>query len=138
VIGSLTKLFACPGLRLGYLLADDVDRFAATQPAWPVNGLALAVLADLLASADLTGWAQAIARRRAELAALLAGHGYPARVSDAPWLLAEASGLRERLAPFRVIVRDCASFGLPGLVRIAVPDEAGLQRLAEALACAGR
>jgi histidinol-phosphate/aromatic aminotransferase/cobyric acid decarboxylase-like protein len=138
VIGSLTKLFACPGLRLGYLLADDVHRFAVTQPAWPVNGLALAVLPDLIASADLSGWAHAIARRRVQLATLLASHGYLARASDAPWLLAQAPGLRERLAPFGVIVRDCASFGLPGLIRIAVPDEAGLDRLAEALACAGR
>jgi histidinol-phosphate/aromatic aminotransferase/cobyric acid decarboxylase-like protein len=134
VIGSLTKLFACPGLRLGYLLADDVDCFAAAQPAWPVNALALAVLPDLLAAADLTGWAQAIASRRADLAGLLRDHGCPPLPSDAPWLLAHAPGLRDRLAPFGVVVRDCASFGMPGVVRIAVPDEAGLHRLAEALA----
>jgi histidinol-phosphate/aromatic aminotransferase/cobyric acid decarboxylase-like protein len=32
-----------------------------------------------------------------------------------------------------VLVRDCASFGLPGVARVAVPDEAGLHRLSAAL-----
>jgi len=30
-------------------------------------------------------------------------------------------------------VRDCASFGLGGVARIAVPNESGIARLAEAL-----
>lgn len=135
VVGSLTKVFACPGLRLGYLLADDADRFAAVQPGWPLNGLALAVLPELLAAADLPGWARAIAKRRDELATLLRRHGFEPQPSDAPWLLTPAPGLRERLAPSGVVVRDCTSFGLPGQVRIAVPDERGLDRLSEALAC---
>ncbi len=133
VVGSLTKVFGCPGLRIGYLLADDAARFAGEQPGWPVNGLALAVLPDLLAAADLEAWSRAIARRRAELADLLLTHGLIAQPSDAPWLLAEAPGLRDRLAPFGVVVRDCTSFGRPGHVRIAVPDEHGFDRLAEAL-----
>jgi len=133
VVGSLTKVFACPGLRLGYLLADDVDRFTAAQPGWPLNGLALAVLPELLATADLPGWARAIAERRAELATLMHQHGFETQPSDAPWLLATAPGLRDRLAPSGVVVRDCASFGLPGQIRIAVPDERGLHRLSDAL-----
>ncbi|MGB9377399.1 MAG: aminotransferase class I/II-fold pyridoxal phosphate-dependent enzyme [Mycobacteriales bacterium] len=133
VVGSLTKLFACPGLRLGYVLADDIDRFTPAQPGWPVNGLALAVLPELLAAADLPGWAAAIARRRAELSDLLRGHGLAPQRSDAPWVLVHAPGLREALAPHGVVVRDCTSFGLPGTVRIAVPDERGLARLADAL-----
>ena len=44
VIGSLTKVFACPGLRLGYVIADDVGRFARHQPEWAVGSLGLAVL----------------------------------------------------------------------------------------------
>jgi histidinol-phosphate/aromatic aminotransferase/cobyric acid decarboxylase-like protein len=40
----------------------------------------------------------------------------------------------ERLARRGVVVRDCASFGLDGHVRIAVPDGAGLARLDRALA----
>ena len=49
-------------------------------------------------------------------------------------LVRGAAGLRDRLAPHGVIIRDCASFGLPDAVRIAVPDDTDRQRLAEALA----
>jgi histidinol-phosphate/aromatic aminotransferase/cobyric acid decarboxylase-like protein len=136
VIGSLTKLLACPGLRIGYLLAPDAAALTplrARQPRWAVNGFVTEGLADLLATVDLAGWAAAIAVRRAELAALLRAAGIDAAPSDACWLLAHAPGLRERLAPRGVVVRDCTSFGLPGWVRIAVPDERGLDRLAAAL-----
>lgn len=138
VVGSLTKLFACPGLRLGYVIADDIDRFARHQPVWSVGSLALAVLGDLLEAADLPGWARAIAGHRRELAALLSDHGLTAAPSDAPWLLVDAPGLRARLAPHGVVVRDCTSFGLTNHARIAVPDERGLARLAAALAEAAR
>lgn len=137
VVGSLTKVFACPGLRLGYVLADEdlIDRLRRRQPAWAVNGLALALLPRLLEQADLAGWARGIARLREELAAVLAGAGLRPRPSDAPWLLVDgAEGLRERLAPCGVLVRDATSFGLHGSARIAVPGPAGLERLAAALA----
>jgi histidinol-phosphate/aromatic aminotransferase/cobyric acid decarboxylase-like protein len=135
VVGSLTKVFACPGLRLGYVLADDAARLTAAQPGWPVGGVALAVVPELLAAADLTSWRDRIAARRRELVDLLAVHGFMALAADAPWVLVEAPGLRDRLAPRGVIVRDCASFGLPGTFRIAVPDDRGIVRLEEALAC---
>lgn len=133
VVGSLTKVFACPGLRLGYVVADDVGRFARHQPPWSVGTLALAVLVDLVASADLPGWAAAITVHRQELVDLLARHGLAPRSSDAPWVLVDAPDLRSRLAPAGVVVRDCTSFGLPGVARIAVTDDPGLQRLATAL-----
>ncbi len=133
VVGSLTKVFACPGLRLGYVLADDAERYACGQPAWSVNGLASALLPDLLDRADLGAWSKAIDVRRGELATLLRDRGYDPLPSEAPWLLVEAPGLRERLAPRGVVVRDCSSFGLPDHVRIAVPDDAGLARLHEVL-----
>jgi histidinol-phosphate/aromatic aminotransferase/cobyric acid decarboxylase-like protein len=134
VVGSLTKVFACPGLRLGYVLADDAARLTRAQPHWSVGSLALAVLPDLLERADLSAWAAAVAAGRQRLAAVLAGHGLAPAPSDAPWVLVRAPGLRDRLAPLGVVVRDCASFGLPGHARIAVPDEAGLARLDAALA----
>ncbi len=67
---------------------------------------------------------------------MLGAHGLATRPSDANWVLVDAPGLREALAPHAVVVRDCASFGLPGLARIAVPDEQGLARLDVALGAA--
>ncbi|QWC86510.1 aminotransferase class I/II-fold pyridoxal phosphate-dependent enzyme [Nocardioidaceae bacterium] len=136
VVGSLTKTFACPGLRLGYVVARDADERAALaerQPHWSVGALALACLPDLLASADLPGWAGAVARARAELVAVLQAYDLVVEAADAPWVLVHRPGLRELLAPHGVLVRDCTSFGMPGWARVAVPDSAGLVRVTQAL-----
>lgn len=137
VVGSLTKLFACPGVRLGYVLAPDwslADRLRARQPRWSVNGLAAALLPDLLDRADLPGWAMGIAALRTDLVDVLRAHGFRPGPSDAPFVLVDrAAGLRERLAPLGIVVRDCASFGLAECARIAVPDAGGLERLDRAL-----
>jgi histidinol-phosphate/aromatic aminotransferase/cobyric acid decarboxylase-like protein len=136
IVGSLTKLLACPGLRVGYLFSRDTDlisRTAARQPRWAVNGLACAALAELLEAADLPAWAAAVAGLREELDALLRVHGLAPRPSDANWLLVDGADLRTRLAPFGILVRDCSSFGLPGVVRVAVPDADGRRRLDGAL-----
>lgn len=135
VVGSLTKLFACPGLRAGYVLAPTPELAAALrarQPAWAVGGLACALVPELLARADLPGWHGAVAELRAGLVAVL--DGFDVRAADAPWVLVHGAGdLRERLARRGILVRDCMSFGMPGTVRVAVPDEPGLARLAAAL-----
>lgn len=139
VVGSLTKLLACPGLRVGYVLAgpDVVRRLRDRQPAWSVNGLAAAALPDLVAAVDLPAWACAVGRLRAALVDVLVAAGLRPRPSDAPWVLVDAPGLRARLAPAGVVVRDCASFGLPGVSRVAVPDDGGRERLRAALESTG-
>jgi histidinol-phosphate/aromatic aminotransferase/cobyric acid decarboxylase-like protein len=137
VVGSLTKVFACPGLRVGYVLAPDaglVHRLRARQPTWSLNGLAAAALPDLLARADLPAWATAVAELRGALVTVLRGHGFDPEPSDANYVLVRAPRLRARLARQGVLVRDCASFGLPEHVRVAVPDTAALARLDAALA----
>ena len=137
VVGSLTKLWACPGLRIGYAIAPD-GASAATlrrrQPRWSVNSIACAVVERLLADTDLPGWRDAIARLRVELADVLSAAGFAVDAADAPWVLVPHAGdLRERLATLGILVRDCASFDLPGTVRIAVPDEVGLDRFRRAV-----
>ena len=133
-IGSLTKVFACPGLRVGYVHADPavIARLAGRQPRWALNGLAAAVVPELLARADLVRWAAATSRRRAALAAAVPG----VEPSDTNFVLVRvedgAAETRARLARQGVLVRDCTSFGLPDHVRIAVPDEGGLARLVAA------
>lgn len=136
-VGSLTKLFACPGLRLGYVVATDPElakQLRGLKPRWSVNALACALAPELLALADLRGWAQSVASLRAELVDMLASHGLRADPSDANFVLVrEAAGLRDWLARRGVLVRDTASFDIPRGVRIAVPNLTGLEQLANAL-----
>jgi histidinol-phosphate/aromatic aminotransferase/cobyric acid decarboxylase-like protein len=135
VVGSLTKLFACPGLRAGYVLADPelVDRLRRRQPTWSVNGLAASALPEMLASVDLQGWSGAVTALRTQLVGVLVSHGLVVRPSDASWVLVERAGLREQLAPQGILVRDCSSFGLPDVARIAVPSHEGITAIDVAL-----
>ena len=138
VVGSLTKLLACPGLRVGYVLVPPrqvpvLERIRKRQPLWAVNGLVASALPDLLAQVDLVSWPPRIRRLRQRLVDVLRAHGLEPLPSDANWVLVEAPGLRTRLAPHGVVVRDCASFGLPHMVRVAVPTLGDLARLDEAL-----
>lgn len=135
VVGSLTKLLACPGLRVGYILANPpvIDALRRRQPMWSLNGLAAASLADLLATLDLERDSMTVRELRMELRAILEQHGLFALPSDANWLLVNQPGLRDALAPQGVVVRDCTNFGMAGVVRIAVPNQAGLARLDRAL-----
>ena len=137
VVGSLTKVFACPGLRVGYVIAPDASTVAALeerQPEWSLNALAAATVPDLLDSADLGAWAAAVRSLRADLAEVLVGYGLAAEASDANFVLVKAPGLRDALAAQAVLVRDCAGFGMPDHVRVAVPGPDGLDRLDRALA----
>lgn len=135
VVGSLTKLLSCPGLRIGYVLGevDVIDSCRRLQPMWSLNGLAAAALPELLAPIDLPAINATIKKLRAELVVILKRHGLFVLPSEANWVLVRQAGLREALAHELIAVRDCASFGLPGLARIAVPDSVGLARLDEAL-----
>lgn len=136
-LGSLTKAFACPGLRLGFAVAPDGDGAEAlrrARPEWAVGSLGCALMPGLLDLADPPGWTAAVARSRTELDAVLRAHGWRPLPSDAPWLLVPgATGLRDALARQGVVVRGCGSFGLPDHVRVAAPDAAGLERLDRAL-----
>lgn len=139
-LGSLTKAFACPGLRMGFVLAPHAGAASdlrGRRPEWAVSSLACALLPHLAELADPTGWSRQIAAARRSLTELLAGHGLETLPSDAPWVLVRhpspAQSLRDVLARQGIVVRDCASFGLPDHFRIAVPDEPGLARLAQAL-----
>ncbi|HEX9466889.1 MAG TPA: aminotransferase class I/II-fold pyridoxal phosphate-dependent enzyme, partial [Acidimicrobiia bacterium] len=137
VVGSLTKLFACPGLRVGYVVAADQAMaltLASHQPEWSVNALACAIVPELLGLSDLVAWANAITTARAELVDLLHAHELEPEPSDSNFVLVpNAPGLRTHLALHAVLVRDTTNFGFAGGVRIAVPDLSGLDRLARAL-----
>lgn len=137
VLGSLTKAWAIPGIRIGYVLARDdaeADAIRALRPRWSVNGLVCAALPALLDLADPVAWRDGIAGLRGELCGVLARHGLRTDPSDGPYVwVPDAPGLRNRLLPRGVVVRDGTSFGHPDAVRIAVPGPDGIARLDRAL-----
>jgi histidinol-phosphate/aromatic aminotransferase/cobyric acid decarboxylase-like protein len=136
IVGSLTKVFACPGLRLGYIVAEPelVARVANRQPSWSVGNLALAVLPELLATAELARWRDEIALLRRSLVDMLRSYGLNPLDSDANFVLCEGpESLRDDLIVQGIVVRDCASFGLHNHIRIAVPHFNDIERLSRAL-----
>lgn len=138
-LGSLTKLWACPGLRLGFAVAPDpasAERLRAELPQWSVGSLALALVEPLLAVTDLAGWSAAIGEHRHRFAGELAALGHQVVETAANWLLVHDAGLRERLASHGVLVRDCASFGLSGVMRVGLPTPGQLDRVLAAFAAA--
>lgn len=138
IVRSLTKILAMPGVRAGFLVAAP-NRSAGLRSLadpWSVGSHALA-------AARAGGWGlaedarQTIAGWRVNLAVALETRGLTTVPSDANFVLAtvpgSTGGFIEGLAADRIAVRSCASFGLTGVVRIAVPAPTGLAQLEAAL-----
>lgn len=135
VIRSLTKLWALPGVRAGYLLApaDLVRRLAGQRQPWSVNAPALAALAWCAADrATPTRVAAEVTDARADLEARLDTVPDVRRwPSAANFLLLERPGGDHGLRARGVAVRPADTF--PGLsanhLRVAVrrpPEHAAL------------
>jgi histidinol-phosphate/aromatic aminotransferase/cobyric acid decarboxylase-like protein len=126
---------------LGFAVAptpEDAAALRSLRPEWAVDGLACAVLPEMLDAADPPGWTRDIGKAREETAGVLRAHGWAPEPSDAPWLLVpDSAGLRAVLAQHGVVVRGCSSFGLCNYSRIAIPGEAGIERLDTALNASG-
>jgi histidinol-phosphate/aromatic aminotransferase/cobyric acid decarboxylase-like protein len=139
-LGSLTKLWSCPGLRLGYVITPDVERaevIRTLQPRWSVNGLALAAMHDFLAATDLPGWARSIATLRTSFTSELERLGLHVNPSTANWVLVHnAAHLRMPLAKAGIVIRDCSSFGMPTTVRIALPKPHDVDRVLSSITAA--
>jgi threonine-phosphate decarboxylase len=146
VLRSLTKYYALPGLRLGYLLAHarTVKQLAFHQEPWSVNApaqrVALACLADASFRRKTDRWLQ---REKGFLSdALNRSNGFRLYPSAANFLLvkiepgnANAVQLRSFLLARKLLIRPCDSFvGLgPNYFRVAVRRRADNQRLLDAL-----
>ena len=143
-IRSLTKDHALPGLRVGYLLAPPelVRAVDGVRQAWPTGTLAqAAALAAISAERFVAESRTALRADRLALADGLRALGRPPLASAAPYLIfdaGDAAALRSRLLAGGVLVRDCASFGLPGFVRVAARPAADRDRFLAALAVALR
>ena len=139
VVHSLTKLHATPGLRIGYVTGAPalIARLEALLPSWSVGASELAAVGAMLsAEATQRTVVARLVEVRAELAAALTGLGFAVTPAAANFVLVHVGDARAfRLALLRrgFAVRDCASFGLPEHVRIAVPPPAATARLLRAV-----
>lgn len=141
VAGSLTKTLCIPGVRLGYVLAapEVIGRLEARMLPWPLNMLAVAVCAALPAhTAQVEEDVRRNAQRRARFAAQLEAHGVQVTPSRANFLLADFQrDMTQDVAHLKrrgVLVRTCASFGLPeSVLRLAVKREEENERLVRLL-----
>ena len=138
VLGSLTKILAIPGVRLGYLAAHPqvVAQLGADLPPWRLNCVADAVAAALPGrDADFGDIRRLNRRRRERFAAALAALGARVHPSEANFLLCDfGRDMRPeilRLQADRVLVRPCGMF--PGLthghVRLCVRRDEENDRL---------
>jgi histidinol-phosphate/aromatic aminotransferase/cobyric acid decarboxylase-like protein len=137
VVRSLTKELGLPGLRMGYLVAPPAPaaRLAGALPAWPLSAPSIAAAVAGMDDADHVRRGAEVARRHvAALAEALRTRGLAPAPTDANYLLCEAPGLAAELAGRGIAVRDCASFGLQGSVRIAAPTVYGLRVVLAAIA----
>ena len=142
VLGSLTKVLAIPGVRLGYLAAHPsaMEGLRERLLPWRLNCVADAVAAALPGhGAEFREIRRLNAVRREAFAAALATIGVKAHPSDANFLLCDfGRDMRpeiERLRERGILVRPCGMF--PGLthghVRLCVRTEGENGRLVAAL-----
>lgn len=119
VIRSMTKCYAIPGLRLGYLLGNPclVGRIAAFAQPWSVNVLAIEAGKYLLQNgeAGLPDARRLLERQRQFSARLAEIPGFRPRPSHTSFFLTETdydSGALKRwlLAEHGILVRDASNF----------------------------
>lgn len=146
VIRTLTKLFALPGLRIGYLVAhrNIIRTLKKYQIPWSVN-----VLAQIAATQCLSELAfmkcsrQFIKKERSFLYERIGQiKGLKPYLSVANFLLGKienkyisSSGLKERLLKKGILIRDCANFrGLnKQFIRVAIRTHKENMRLVQEL-----
>ncbi len=139
LLRSMTKDYALAGLRLGYVLGtvEIVRALRRVQPPWSVNAAAqevgLVVLEHLDAYREM--WRHLRGLAEAFHAAVVALE-LPAPPTATHFFLIQTGDgdlTHEVLWRHRILVRSCASFGLPAYIRVATQREEENERLLMAL-----
>lgn len=145
IIRSMTKMFAIPGLRLGYLMANQgiIDQIAAYQPHWSMNALALKAGEWCLESeVHINETKELIEKERARLFAFYEEREYIVSPSRVNFYLLKDPTINEQLPFFQflitkgIIPRHTMNFhGLEGKwLRFAIKGPKENDRLMEAVA----
>lgn len=132
VLRSLTKFYAMPGLRIGYLLGASkvIDQLKDRQPPWSVNSLAQEVACAVLQDEAYAKKSRVFMEkeRLCFVRGLRSMSGLQVYSSAANFVLiglppwTSAGEVTDRLASESLLVRDCST--LPGLtmqmIRVAI------------------
>jgi len=146
VVGSATKFFAMPGLRLGYAIASMQNAFRMEQllPPWRINTLASsAAIAAINDCEYIDQTLKVIKEEREYLEEGLKNiEGFKVFPSTVNFILVNsqakglsAAELQEKLGPKGILIRNCSNFAnlSPYYFRVAVRKRSENQRLLAAL-----
>jgi len=125
IVRSMTKDYALTGLRLGYAIASQeiIRGLRKVRPPWNVNIVAQKAGVTVLMETDyLDQCKKKIIEAKKFLIDELSQLGLPSLPSRTNFFLVKVGDgkvFRSALLRHGILVRDCASFGLPEYVRIA-------------------
>lgn len=129
ILRSLTKSYAIPGVRVGYAISseENIRELRKIKTPWNVGTFAQKVgIAVIGAEGDdfLTRTVRKIERSKKRMEEAFGG----AIRSDANFYIFDvgrgnASEVKRELLKYGILVRDCASFGLPSHIRFSVRKE---------------
>jgi threonine-phosphate decarboxylase len=142
VVRSMTKMYAIPGIRLGYVVAhpDIIAALKSTAPHWNVNGMAAAIGAVCLGEA---AYREAAIRHawteREKMTAFLKQFDCAVTDSEANFLSfkpQDAGGLYKDMLAKGIVLRHSENFrGMDGRwLRIGMKSEAEMEELRRELA----
>ncbi len=135
IVRSMTKDYSLAGLRLGYAVASRgiIQTMNRIRPPWNVN--AVAQSAGIMALQETEVLQCSLEKIRAGkryLVEEIDKLGFPCLPSATNFFLVRvgnAAEYRKKLLTKSILVRDCASFGLPEYIRIAVNTMENNQKL---------
>lgn len=136
---SMTKDFSIPGLRLGYVRAEEVvlKRLIPRRPEWSVSAPAQEVGKAAMANLEYfsKSWTKVIEMTR-EFREAIEDSGYETYPTGSNFFLVKTPGLeriKKRLWEDLILVRDCASFGLKDMMRLGTRSRGDNARLVNIL-----
>jgi histidinol-phosphate aminotransferase len=139
VLRSMTKDYALAGLRLGYAIAseDVINTLRRICPPWNVNVVAQeAGITALKADRFLEQCLKKLGKSKKYLTDGLRRAGLkplPSQTNYSLVKVGDGQAFRQALLRHSILVRDCASFGLPEYIRIAPRTMPECRRLISAI-----
>ena len=142
VIRSVTKLFAMPGIRMGYVLSspEGIEKIRRQLPEWNLPVTAEAAITEgiklIKDTSFVRGTVDLIRSEREYLTDELRKYGMKVFRSNTSFVLCKGpEALYEKLLERGVLIRDCSEdFGLGyGFYRIAVKDHESNMKLTQIL-----